>query len=103
MLFLWAGCCMHKEMNTIKGGNAQMIDFWAKAGFTDPMKLMNQDNSAAVEFGGTAARKRASDVSQAGAVKLTSLHFCSQGQEEGTTGQFTNLSASSYWLYGLFP
>ncbi|KAI0685453.1 hypothetical protein C8T65DRAFT_517498, partial [Cerioporus squamosus] len=23
-LFIWAGCCMHKELNTVKGGAARM-------------------------------------------------------------------------------
>ncbi|KAJ3905934.1 hypothetical protein F5879DRAFT_1072667 [Lentinula edodes] len=26
--FLWAGCCMHKEMNTFKGGCISLDNFW---------------------------------------------------------------------------
>jgi len=38
-----------------------------------PMKLYNQDNSAAAALGGEVAHEHASEVSQAGGVKLTSL------------------------------
>ncbi|GLB43886.1 hypothetical protein LshimejAT787_1500700 [Lyophyllum shimeji] len=24
-LFIWAGCCMHKDQNSFKGGNAEMV------------------------------------------------------------------------------
>ena len=24
-LFIWGGCCMHKEMNSVRGGNTRMI------------------------------------------------------------------------------
>jgi hypothetical protein len=27
-LFIWAGCCMHKEMNSVKGGAQAMEDGW---------------------------------------------------------------------------
>lgn len=26
-LFLWTGCCMHKEQNTFKAGNARMMEW----------------------------------------------------------------------------
>ena len=29
-LFIWKGCCMHKEMNSVKGDNAQMMAWWSK-------------------------------------------------------------------------
>jgi hypothetical protein len=72
-LFLWGGCCMHKEMNSVKGGTARMMAFWEKAGLTPLIKLMNCDNTAAATLGGPDARERAGTVSQGGAVKLTSL------------------------------
>jgi hypothetical protein len=59
-------------MNSIKGDTWMML-FWADAGLVRPIKLMNQDNAAAAEMGGDAAKARASSMSQAGAVKITSL------------------------------
>ena len=72
-LFIWGGCCMHKEMNSVKGGNTRMMVWWSENDLVGPMKLYNRDNSAAAALGGEAARERASEVSQAGGVKLTSL------------------------------
>jgi hypothetical protein len=74
-LFIWGGCCMHKEMNTVKGGNARMMAWWSENNLEGPMKLHNRDNAAAVTLGanGDAAHDRAMEASQAGGVKLTSL------------------------------
>jgi hypothetical protein len=40
-LFIHAGCCMHKELNSCTGGNKFMMAWWSKAGLTRPIKLMN--------------------------------------------------------------
>ncbi|KAI0055922.1 hypothetical protein BV25DRAFT_1842639 [Artomyces pyxidatus] len=72
-LFIWMGCCMHKELNTVKGGNAAMMAYWEKNGLRGPILLMNKDNDAAAQAGPSAAKDRAEDVSQAGAVKATIL------------------------------
>jgi hypothetical protein len=72
-LFIWGECCMHKEMNSVKGGNTRMMAWWLENDLVGPMKLYNQDNSAAAALGGEAAHECASEVSQAGGVKLTSL------------------------------
>jgi hypothetical protein len=70
---VWAGCCMHKEMNSVKGGNAAMAAWWEEAGLWGPMKLMNKANAAAAATGAGRARDQAVDASQSGGVKLTSL------------------------------
>ena len=70
---VWAGCCMHKEMNSVKGGNTAMMAYWSEEGLTGPIKLMNRDNAAAAAAGTSQAKDQANDVSQAGGVKLTSL------------------------------
>ncbi|KAJ7648668.1 hypothetical protein DFH06DRAFT_1095461 [Mycena polygramma] len=70
-LFIWAGCCMHKELNAVKGGNAAMIASWV--GQQAPIRLMNKDNKAAADAGNSAAKTRAEAVSEGGGVKLTSL------------------------------
>ena len=76
-LFIWGGCCMHKEMNTVKGGNARMMAWWSENNLEGPMKLLNCDNAAAATLGTNgdayAACEWAIEVSQAGGVKLTSL------------------------------
>ena len=66
---------MHKEMNTVKGGNAQMMAWWLENKLEGPIKLHNQDNVVVVTLGinGDAAHDRAIEVSQAGGVKLRSL------------------------------
>jgi len=70
--FVWVGCCMHKELNTVKGGAARFPGFWARNNLPGPVKLMNRDNDAAAALGGE-ARERAEHISQGGAIKLTSL------------------------------
>lgn len=70
-LFIWAGCCMHKELNAVKGGNAAMLASYV--GHQAPIRLMNKDNKAAADAGTSAAKTRAESVSEGGGVKLTSL------------------------------
>ncbi|KAJ7478520.1 hypothetical protein FB451DRAFT_1131708 [Mycena latifolia] len=70
-LFIWAGCCMHKELNAVKGGNAAMIASYI--GHDRPIPLMNKDNKAAAAGGSSSAKARAETVSEGGGVKLTSL------------------------------
>ena len=33
------GCCMHKELNSVKGGNSFMMVWWVEAGATGPVLL----------------------------------------------------------------
>src|SRR6267154_1213768 len=70
-LFIHAGCCMYKETNSCKGGSSSMTAWWANAGVQGPIKLMNNDNTAAAAVGLFVARKRALDVSGARGVKTT--------------------------------
>ncbi|PBK83047.1 hypothetical protein ARMGADRAFT_1048525 [Armillaria gallica] len=68
-LLIWAGCCMHKEMNAFKGGCTHMSRWWEENGVSGPIKMYNRDNAAAADLGaGTAAAKHAEDCTQAGAV-----------------------------------
>ena len=71
-LFVWTGCSMHKELNSVKGGKAGMDAYWDIADIR-PLKLMNRDNSVAAQEVSTVAAKRAELVSESGAIKLTSL------------------------------
>ncbi|KAJ7131749.1 hypothetical protein C8R43DRAFT_895756 [Mycena crocata] len=73
-LFIWGGCCMHKNLNVFKAGVLSMQQFWVDNNLPGPVKLYNRDNAAAVNLGdGTAAATRAEDRSNGGAIKLASL------------------------------
>ncbi|KAJ3777367.1 hypothetical protein FB446DRAFT_607864, partial [Lentinula raphanica] len=73
-LFLWVGCCMHKEMNAFKAGVTEMEAWWAKNDIDPPIHLPNRDNDAASTLApGTAAASRAHEKSKGGAIKVTTL------------------------------
>ncbi|KAJ7588345.1 hypothetical protein C8J56DRAFT_1050416 [Mycena floridula] len=81
-LFLWTGCCMHKEQNSFKGGNSAMVAAWKALGAQGPMILANKWNSQAVkqalapEKGSepvTAEELAVLEASTAGGVKLACL------------------------------
>ncbi|KIJ10714.1 hypothetical protein PAXINDRAFT_85617 [Paxillus involutus ATCC 200175] len=79
-LIVRAGCCMHKELNGVKGGCAEMAACWEKSGFEPPILLANKDNAATLKgISGTdntdsltAAELRAFEVSGRGGPKTTS-------------------------------
>ncbi|KAJ6552438.1 hypothetical protein DFH09DRAFT_925151 [Mycena vulgaris] len=72
---VWWGCCMHKEMNSVKGGVQGMKLFWETIGGPAPVKLMNKANDAAVSKSqkGSLVSDSALDASEGGAIKVTSL------------------------------
>ena len=41
----WAGCCMHKELNAVKGGTSQMAAAWEELGLKPPIPLLNKYES----------------------------------------------------------
>lgn len=91
-LFIWAGCCMHKELNAVKGGDTAMRQFWISEesvakDVTPPMKLMNKDNDATAAAGPSAARDRALLLSVGGATKLTSLAGAIFNHKDNKKGQ----------------
>ncbi|KAF7304181.1 hypothetical protein MIND_00650200 [Mycena indigotica] len=45
-LFVWGGCCMHKDLNTIKGGDKTMQAYWDTNGRIPPVTLANKVNAA---------------------------------------------------------
>ncbi|KAJ7669569.1 hypothetical protein B0H17DRAFT_887150, partial [Mycena rosella] len=48
-LFIWAGCCMHKDLNRFKGGNTEMMAEWERLGVPGPILLANKTNAAALK------------------------------------------------------
>ncbi|KAJ7482108.1 hypothetical protein B0H11DRAFT_2232704 [Mycena galericulata] len=45
-LFIWGGCCMHKDFNSFKGGNVEMMLEWPKLGLGGPVLLANKQNAS---------------------------------------------------------
>ncbi|KAH9898167.1 hypothetical protein C8Q73DRAFT_779911 [Cubamyces lactineus] len=45
-LFLRLGCAMHKDLNSVKGGNAAMMAEWANLGVPPPILLANKQNAS---------------------------------------------------------
>lgn len=45
-LFAWGGCCMHKDLNSFKGGNNEMMLEWKRLGTIGPVLLANKENTA---------------------------------------------------------
>ncbi|KAJ7176165.1 hypothetical protein C8R43DRAFT_872843, partial [Mycena crocata] len=73
-LFIWGGCCMHKNLNVFKGAVLAMQQFWIDKGLPGPLKMFNRDNSAAFTLGeGTSAATRAEERTCGGAIKVASL------------------------------
>ncbi|KAH9915346.1 hypothetical protein B0H21DRAFT_703393, partial [Amylocystis lapponica] len=76
---IWAGCSMHKEMNSVKGGDRTMQAAWTLLGLDPPILLANRDNAATLELAPTTtesisvAEERVLNVSGRGGVKTTSL------------------------------
>lgn len=62
----WTGCCMHKELNAVKGGVAAMATAWNSLGSGKPIALRNK-------FEATAELSAVQNKVVGGAVKLTSL------------------------------
>lgn len=50
-LFVWSGCCMHKELNMVKAGSLGMRKYWKQFPDARPVSLPNRDKSAALSLG----------------------------------------------------
>jgi len=77
-LFVWVGCCMHKDLNCVKGGAVALAKFWDAHNLPGPHRFFNKDNDATVSLAGnpaapTAAEQRAVRVSERGGIKLCAL------------------------------
>lgn len=73
-LFCWAGCSMHKELNSLKGGNSAMMKWWTENSISPPVLFANKDNHATIQLseiasGSAAAVQRALESSSRGGVK----------------------------------
>ncbi len=71
-LFVRGGCCMHKDLNAVKGIHTRLQAFWTRTGHA-PTLLMNRDNDAAATSADPRTRKCAVEKSVGGAIKLVEL------------------------------
>lgn len=76
--FVRAGCCMHKDLNAVKGGAKAMAAWYADSGVTAPVLLANKGNDVVISNMATsqpttAAENHAMDVTSRGGVKAASL------------------------------
>ena len=79
-LFIWTGCGCHKDLNSVKGGNASMMAWWKQNKIEPPVLLANKHNAAALKDGTskenkapTPAQERALELSTRGAVKAAQI------------------------------
>ncbi|KAJ7064012.1 hypothetical protein C8F01DRAFT_955585, partial [Mycena amicta] len=47
-VWVWTGCCMHKDQNSFKGGNTAMTAHWKEIGAVGPIRLANKETAKAV-------------------------------------------------------
>ena len=76
--FIRTGCCMHKDLNCVKGGDKVMQGMWTKEKKTPPILLANKDNAAVLanqteSSAPTHAELRAEEVSKRGGSHATTL------------------------------
>ncbi|KAI5885906.1 uncharacterized protein SCHCODRAFT_02753181 [Schizophyllum commune H4-8] len=92
-LFLFSGCCMHKELNSVKGGDTRMRTYYPNhPEVAPPVLLANKDNAAVlagVKDGEqlTPAELRALSISGCGAVKATTLAGMICNNKDSKKGQ----------------
>lgn len=104
-LFIWAGCCMHKELNSVKGGNTRMKQIWDVEDRQGPMKLLNKDNVAFAERG-SEEREEAESKADGGGVKTTSLAgaiFRNQDDKKGYQDAFRSYFFENLGYSVTFP
>ncbi|KAG8709460.1 hypothetical protein FRC09_000664 [Ceratobasidium sp. 395] len=65
--FAWTGCCMHKELNAVKGGVSQMSSAWDKLSSAPPIPLKNKFEAT------KSTQPNAEDKHTRGGIKLASL------------------------------
>ncbi|KAJ7080892.1 hypothetical protein B0H15DRAFT_953240 [Mycena belliarum] len=97
-LFIWAGCCMHKDLNSFRGGNAEMmLEYPHIPGAVPPIILANKGNAAILkellEPGSekydnlTELQQKAFESSTRGAIKTCAIAGMIFNNKDGKKGQ----------------
>ncbi|KAE9392379.1 hypothetical protein BT96DRAFT_830646 [Gymnopus androsaceus JB14] len=85
-LFIWMGCEIHNDLNTVKAGAIAMGKWWEENKVLGPKKLLNCANKDAARIGG-AAGEHVKEVSVGGAIKATSISVALFNHKNDKTGQ----------------
>jgi hypothetical protein len=94
--FIWVGCGCHKDLNTVRGGNAAMMAWWKETGTIGPILLANRDNAAVLEnkapdadsaIAATTVEQRALDNTTCGGVKVASIAGAIFNHKDDKKGQ----------------
>jgi hypothetical protein len=90
-LFLWHGCCMHKDLNATRGGDARMKAAWEKHQLLPrPIPLKNKWEKAAAatdaEASTSDSRKAPEEKYSCGGTKLTCLCGALFNHKDGSKG-----------------
>jgi hypothetical protein len=90
--FVWTGCGCHKNLNSVSGGNAPMMAWWAENGVTPPILLANRDNAAVLNNLDspddlTPAEQHALESTTRGGVKAASLAGAIFNHKDDKKGQ----------------
>ncbi|KAJ8454145.1 hypothetical protein ONZ45_g19419 [Pleurotus djamor] len=75
-LFLWSGCCMHKEQNSFKGGNTAMMAGWKDLDTEPPIVLANKHNAAILQRLSNPASPPSTNISE---IELEALEKSTRG------------------------
>jgi len=100
--FIWVGCGCHKDLNTVKGGNAGMMAWWSKNDVEGPVLLANKDNAAVLqnicsEENATRIEQRAIDSSSRGGIKAASIAGAIFNNKDDKKGQ---QDTYKFWFEG---
>ncbi|KAG8700106.1 hypothetical protein FRC09_006172 [Ceratobasidium sp. 395] len=90
--FAWTGCCMHKELNTVKGSVSQMSSAWDKLCSAPPIPLKNKFEAA------KSTQPNAEDKHTRGGIKLTTVDDFFK-KTFGYSNQFPDTSNTRYGSY----
>jgi hypothetical protein len=75
-LFIWSGCGCHKDLNSVRGGNASMMAWWQENNIEGPKLLANRDNAAVLNDESdvvTPAQERALEMTARGGIKAAKI------------------------------
>ncbi|KAH7313995.1 hypothetical protein B0J17DRAFT_584920 [Rhizoctonia solani] len=95
---VWTGCCMHKELNAVKGGATNMANIWDTLGLKSPIALWNKSESEGQHLG--------TEKTPCGAVKLTLLAgaiFNNRDDKRGYHRLVSNYFEKVYGYTHTFP
>ena len=105
-LWRWSGCCMHKDLNTFKGGAMQLRAFWKGAGLEGPVKLLNRKQEEQETITDATAMDCELSKASGGAAKLADLLGALVQNKEETQGhpdEFRTFSADQLGHEISFP